>query len=335
VPGSAKSSALIRAQLDVDDAGVLHVLYPANARSPVNGKPVVDVQYVRSTDGGATFSAPRTLNSPSSNDLSASSHSDIAAAATFPALVTAPRSGVLAFWLDSRHVVHAEDPSDIYAAWSADGGLTWSGDRRLFGGNVCECCQPVAARGPDAILLSSRQIDGGYRDPIVNRVAYDLSAVGPAVRVGKVRWTIDGCPMKSASLASDGKRVYLAWYSQADVPAGVRVAISTDGGRSFDGGQPLHPQAEVSDAPVITLAPDGRLVVAWHAKAGGERRVFVAESLDHGRSYSTPVAVSEAGASAAYPAIATGPGGTMIAWQQGAAVYATRWPAPSRPAQTD
>lgn len=324
-PGSAKASPVIRAQLEVGEDGTVHVLYPANGRSPVNGKPVVDVHYVRSTDGGRSFSRPQTLNSPSPNDLSASSHSDIAAAATFPALASATGGRVLAFWLDSRHVVHAEDPSDVYAAVSADGGRTWSTDRRLFGGQVCECCQPVAARSADAVLLSSRHVDDdGHRDPIVSRVSLDLDKVDDPVRIGTRRWAIEGCPMKATSVAADGERVYVAWYSQADEPAGVWFAISEDGGRSFDAGRPLHPQAEIADAPVIAVGHDGRVHVAWHAKAGGERRIFLARSTDRGRSFAAPIAVSAGEESAGYPSIAAAGDRLVLVWQQGSAGYAAR-----------
>jgi hypothetical protein len=324
-PGSAKASAVVRAQLEVGDDGTVHVLYPANARSPVNGKPVVDVRYARSLDGGRSFSQPLTLNSPSPNDLSASSHSDIAAAATFPALATAAGGRVLAFWLDSRHVAHAEDPSDLYAAVTADGGRTWSADRRLFGGQVCECCQPVAVQGAGAVLLSSRHVDGaGHRDPIVSRVALDLQSVGAPARIGTRRWEIEGCPMKATALAAAGERAYVAWYSHADEPAGVWFAISEDGGRSFDAGRPLHPQAAVADAPVIAVGRAGRVAVAWHAKAGGERRIYVVQSLDMGKNFTAPVAVSAGEEPAGYPSIAAVGDQLLLAWQQGTAGYAMR-----------
>lgn len=325
VPGSAKASAVIRPQLILGPTGTLHVLYPANARSPVNGKPVIDVHYQRSRDGGLSFSAPATLNSPSPNDLTASSHSDVAAAASFPALAAGPAGQVLALWLDSRHVVHAEDPSDVYAAVSADDGVRWSPDRRLFGGQVCECCQPVAAATSDAVLLSSRHVDGeGHRDPILSRIGYDLAVAADAARIGMGRWDIEGCPMKATAVAADSRRVYVAWYSQADAPAGVWFAASTDGGRRFDAGRPLHVEAEVADAPVIAVEGEGRVVAAWHAKAGGDRRIYMARSDDGGRTFSSPVALSPADEPAGYPSIATDSGRTVVTWQQGKTVRALR-----------
>jgi len=56
--GEAKSSAVSRARVAVDEEGVVHVLYPANAVSPVTGKPAIDVRYARSLDGGRRFAAP-------------------------------------------------------------------------------------------------------------------------------------------------------------------------------------------------------------------------------------------------------------------------------------
>ncbi|MCC7200639.1 MAG: exo-alpha-sialidase [Gammaproteobacteria bacterium] len=324
-PGEAKSSVMIRARLERGADGTLHVLYPANATSPVNGKPVVDMHYARSRDGGRSFGAPVTLNSPAQNDLTATSHSNAAAAATFPALAVGADNRVNAFWLDSRHVKQTEDPSDVYAATSTDGGATWQPDRRLFGGRVCECCQPVALATADGVLLSSRDVDpAGFRDPIVTRFGRALEPVGTPVRLGTARWAIDGCPMKSTALVAAGGRVYAAWYSHADAPAGVWFATSTDGGVSFDAGRPLHPSATASDEPVLAVAADGTVVAAWHAKEGAARRIYVASSHDGGRSFSTPLAISPAGESAGYPSIAVTAGEAIVAWQQGGVAYALR-----------
>ncbi|MCC7199592.1 MAG: exo-alpha-sialidase [Gammaproteobacteria bacterium] len=324
-PGEAKSSVMIRARLARGADGTLHVLYPANGTSPVNGKPVIDVHYARSRDGGRSFDAPVTLNSPAQNDLTATSHSNAAAAATFPALAVASDNRIHAFWLDSRHVRQTEDPSDVYAATSTDGGTTWQSDRRLFGGRLCECCQPVALATADGVLLSSRDVDpAGFRDPIVTRLGRTLEPVGMPVRLGTARWALDGCPMKSTALVAVGARVHAAWYSQADAPAGVWFATSSDGGASFAAGRPLHPTALASDEPVLAVAADGTVVAAWHAKEGTARRIFVATSHDGGLSFSTPLAVSPVGESAGYPSIAVTAGEAVVAWQQGGAAYALR-----------
>jgi hypothetical protein len=303
--------------------GVVHVLYPANAISPVTGKPVIDVRYTRSLDDGRSFAAPVTLNSPAANDLTATSHSPIAAAATFIAMAPGPDGGVYAFWLDSRHSAHAEAPSSVYAARSTDRGATWSGDREVFK-LACECCQPVAAAGEGAVLLTSRHVsEDGFRDPVVTRVRHDF-AVDPApARLGTARWAIEGCPMKATAIGSAGTRAYAAWYSQADAPAGVWFAASADGGRSFDPGRPLHPDAEVSDAPALAVSGD-RVVVVWHAKAGGVRRVYASQSRDGGRTFAAPQAISPEGEPAGYPAVAMTGAGALVVWQQGAAVFGAR-----------
>jgi hypothetical protein len=129
--------------------------------------------------------------------------------------------------------------------------------------------------------------------------------------------------MKSADIGSAGERVYVAWYSQADAPPGVWLTKSIDGGRSFDAGVPLHPDADVSDAPVLAVDGD-HVVVAWHAKTGGARRVFVSSSVDGGARFAAPVAVSPEGEAAGYPAIALTGSGALVAWQQGTAVVAAR-----------
>jgi hypothetical protein len=121
--------------------------FPAMAVSPTNGNVYVvysdtpsgtvgaEVEFVRSTDGGATFSAPMSLNgNPDGHQF-------------FPA-ITVDESGVIhTCWFDTRHGVFnfRTGPSggpltrkvfvpffvDVYASRSADNGATFSVNARV------------------------------------------------------------------------------------------------------------------------------------------------------------------------------------------------------------
>lgn len=321
--GEVKSSALSKAQVEVDEEGNVHVLYGANGRSPMTGKAVINVHYTRLEDGG--FSAPIVVNSPAENDNSATSHSDVSASATFAALAATGEGRLHAFWLDTRLVDHTEAPGHVFAASSLDGGASWSSDRPLFDA-VCPCCQPVAAVGGGRLWMSSRQVDGdGHRDPAVRAYDADLQPLGEPVRVGEGRWKIEGCPLKATGLAVDGEATWAAWYGQAEEPAGAWIAHSRGPGEPFAGARPLHPAAAVSDAPVV-VAREGAVWAAWHAKEGdGPRRVYVSHR-PAGGEFSEPEAVSPPGETASYPVLALAGDDLVLAWQQGEAIVATRQP---------
>ena len=84
----------------------------------------------------------------------------------------------------------------------------------------------------------------------------------------------------------------------------------------------MHPGALVSDAPSVAALDDGTVFVAWHAKTGGPRRVFVSVSADYGGSFSAPIEVPAPAGTAAYPEIVAGHGRAYLAWQQDESAFA-------------
>src|SRR6476646_7431625 len=75
-----------------------------------------DVMFVRSTDGGTTFSAPRRVNDDPVN------HSKWH---WFGTLSVAPNGRIDAVWLDTRNAANNSD-SQLFYSYSIDGGSTWS-----------------------------------------------------------------------------------------------------------------------------------------------------------------------------------------------------------------
>ncbi len=105
--------------------------FPSLAVNPTNGEVYVvfasnppgvdqsDVYFVRSSDGGRTWSEPVRLNDDRTpNDQ------------FLPALAVAPDGTIAAIWYDRRH-----DPEnlkiDVYMAVSTDGGRTWLPNKRV------------------------------------------------------------------------------------------------------------------------------------------------------------------------------------------------------------
>src|SRR5881398_1078933 len=75
-----------------------------------------DVELVRSTNGGQTFSAPHRINDDSVNH--AKWH-------WFGTLSVAPNGRIDAIWLDTRNAANNTD-SQLFYSYSSDGGNTWS-----------------------------------------------------------------------------------------------------------------------------------------------------------------------------------------------------------------
>jgi hypothetical protein len=80
------------------------------------GRSTTDVMFVRSTDGGQTFSAPRRINDDPVNP--SKWH-------WFGTLSVAPNGRLDSVWYDTRNAANNTD-SQLFYSWSTDGGVTWA-----------------------------------------------------------------------------------------------------------------------------------------------------------------------------------------------------------------
>ncbi|HTJ74840.1 MAG TPA: sialidase family protein [Acidimicrobiales bacterium] len=101
--------------------GTLHVVYEDKPDQPA-GRADRDIYYVRSTDGGRTWTKPRKLNDDQDPDAL---HLQVT-----PNLDVAPDGRVTAAWWDFRDDTGAFT-NDVYATWSIDNGTTWSANTKV------------------------------------------------------------------------------------------------------------------------------------------------------------------------------------------------------------
>ena len=82
-----------------------------------NGRSTTDVMFVRSTDGGLTFSAPKKIND--NTCLIPTSGTGLGQ------FSVAPNGRLDAVWYDSRNSTNNID-SQLFYSWSTDAGVTWA-----------------------------------------------------------------------------------------------------------------------------------------------------------------------------------------------------------------
>ncbi|HJT80428.1 MAG TPA: sialidase family protein, partial [Chthoniobacterales bacterium] len=104
--------------LAVDRSGTAtnNNIYMLASLRPTGATSGADVMFVRSTDGGATFSAPKRLNDDPIN------HSKWHWMGTFS---VAPNGRLDSVWLDTRNAANNTD-SQLFYSYSLDGGVNWS-----------------------------------------------------------------------------------------------------------------------------------------------------------------------------------------------------------------
>jgi len=316
--------AVSRPRVAYGPGGTLHIAYPANETQPQLGKPVLTARYTRSTDGGASFEVPRRLSTVTDADLAQVIHGGFASVAAFGTMGVAPNGDVHLVWIDTRDMKSGADNASIYGVVSHDDGRTFTQDRVEAAGGVCPCCQLSLAFDADSRpWLGSRLVTpDGVRASTVARADGVDGSFGTRVSTGGAPWKIDGCPLKPTVLAVRGDTVYTAVHNGAEDPPGVLLAVSRNGGASFEAAYPAHPGAQVSDAPAIALAGGDRAVVAWHAKADGPRRIFYRTLDAAGQPLDAPSTLTSGDETAQHPALASRHDGRVqIAWQQGDLIY--------------
>jgi hypothetical protein len=280
---------------EVDERGVVHLVYVSGG----------NVQYVRSEDGGNSFSSPLLVNSeagavPPPNMFRGP---DVAVGGgnivhvvwysnAYQRKLPEDRWGVQYTRWDpvakafepTRNLNHR--PSDNYSLaadgrgnlavlWMARGlfvsashdeGRTFASAVKVSGADTCECCASRAFLGPDGKLF------GLYRDKADNdRDMYlvKLSLDGSDVvreKLSAVPWHIEACPMTGGFLSRASKSSLVgAWEREGQIYFG---RMGPDG-KLLPPGEMATPRADyLRKFPVALALTDGTTLVAWkHGKA--------------------------------------------------------------------
>jgi hypothetical protein len=212
-----------------------------------------------SADGGRTFAPPVKVN----DDQRPASHG-------MHSLAVTADGRVIMAWLDERNVtksphdmskmsetMHHDEPepnSEVYEAFSTDGGRTFSANRRLAS-DACPCCKTSMLAAADGnVYVSWRQVLAGDHRHIAVAASRDAGATfDPGVIVSDDNWQLSACPVSGAALASTAKdEVEVAWYTAgAAGPAGLYFSTSRDGGKTFAGRTLIDADAR-SGMPVLS-----------------------------------------------------------------------------------
>jgi hypothetical protein len=267
-----------------------------------------DVHISRSDDGGKTWSKAIVPH----RDGTKTEHG-------FVSLLPWAEGKVGAAWLDGRnmksdsHDNHGHAAGDMSLRFTTIGRDSRTSEEVLLDSRVCECCQTSAALTSDGAIVAYRdRSEKEIRDIAV--VRYKQGQWTKPQTVSADGWHIEGCPVNGPSVAADGQRVAVAWFTAANENPRVKVAFSNDSGASF--GRPI----QVDDSsPVgrvdIGMLIDGSALVSWleRTSKGGEVKVRRIKS-DGSRSQSLTVAESSATRVSGFSQMAIARDEAIFAW---------------------
>jgi hypothetical protein len=215
--------------------------------------------FARSSDAGATWSAPRLLH----EDSSPGEHG-------FVSLAALDADTFRAVWLDGRAAGggHGSGAMQLYSRTiGRDGSL---GPEAALDERVCDCCPTalsVLADGAVAVAYRDRGEDE-LRDVSVVRI--DGDGAKPPAALHDDGWIIDGCPVNGPALAVQEDRLAAVWFTRGrDDQPRVLAAFSSAGGAHF--GAPLLVDAGALFGSVAAcFDAGGTLWVSWLGAALGE-----------------------------------------------------------------
>lgn len=241
----------------------------------------------------------------------------------FASLAVAPAGDVYAAWLDGRNPSEMHGTFSVYLARSTDRGASFKPNVLVANGS-CPCCRPKVAPGMGgAVYVTWRKVfQGNIRDMVVSASKDAGETFAPPVRIAEDNWKINGCPESGATALVVGRRLYVAWMTEATPQqAGVKLAWSDDGAKSF--APPLLVSKGLLDAnhPVLSASGDSDPVLVFQARAAdagqnwNPQSPYLVEIDATGRI--SPPAKIPVSASISYPTVALGSAGrAFFAWNQ-------------------
>lgn len=223
------------------------------------------IDLARSSDDGASWSAPRMVNLPDRPSdhgfVSFWTHGDA-------------RLGIA--WLDSRQKSATPPTTHGHDAASDDHGHG-GGPMMLRGGvfdaevtpladwpldtSTCDCCPTASAmtsRGP-VVVYRGRSAEE-IRDIRIVRLEDGIWSTPRSVHDDG--WKIAGCPVNGPAVAARGDDVWVAWYTEAEGQPSVRIAMSQDAGATFSVPLRIAEGADVMGRVALAATPE-HVLVSW------------------------------------------------------------------------
>jgi len=255
----------------IGPAGEIFVTWTKPLSKPYSG----EVRFVRSLDGGRTFSAPRPVHA----DRQEITH-------RFDAITVTRDGRLLVAWIDKRDVPAGAKTTDyagaaVYYAVSDDRGATFRGDYKVAE-HSCECCRiALLPREDGSVLALWRHVFApNIRDHALATIGTDGKASGFR-RVTFDDWRVDVCPHHGPSLAMDAQgALHAVWFTGAPEKTGVyygRLEAGGVAGQRRIGGE----TAEHADI----AASGDRLAIVWKEFDGKRSVLRVLRSDDRGATF--------------------------------------------------
>lgn len=311
IGGSAPAGSRRGAEFVVAPDGTIHAV-----RLITTGTSSTDVEYVRSTDGGASFSQPVSLTGD-----------DDDAAQDYPCIAVDSSGIVYVAYVDNRDKHRGESYYDhIYFTRSTDKGTSFTEPKRISlmpdgKGGSCECCNTGIAASPEGdVYVAFRSNVDNNRDVYIARSRDAGQTFDTAIRAASESWKIFACPMAGPSIALDREgTAHVAWKDVRGSAGGKQYVYYTTLRKAASACALDYRISESmirANYPSLGITPDGAILCATENVQSGETGAYYLYSLDGGNSFGQEMTLAGAALLPGTPVVAVGPDGTRyVVWR--------------------
>ncbi len=269
-----------------------------------------EIRFSRSTDGGRTFSEPRTINDDG-----------LLAGHRFESLFLTESGHLYLTWIDKRDLeaaIEREQPysgAAVYYAVSSDGGKSFSENYRVAD-HSCECCRiAIAPSGEENIAILWRQIFGVTTRDHAIAVITPQGDMQEMHRASYDNWQIDACPHHGPSMtrSQSSGDYHMSWFSNGDSHQGVYY-----GRFDLQAGEPTHVR-QIDGRPgaghPFLAEHQGVVYLVWKGFDGRQSLIQLITSTDDGESWSEPRILATTSEGSDYPLLVSDDSGVYLSWK--------------------
>lgn len=276
-------------QIAVDSSGNIYVVWENDTLN-------LGIFLSRSTDGGATFSAPATLSTNPSGSYS-------------PQVAVGLSGNLSVVWEDD-----ANSAADISFTYSTDHGATFATPASLSYHNANSMSAQVAIDLSGNIDVVWENNSLGYFDIFFSRSADNGVTFSTPADIS------DGSgEAQDPQITLDAKgNINVVWEDNTppSINPDIYFARSGNGGTTFSSPVNVSNDAGISANPFLTVDAAANIDVAWEDNTPGNRDIFFSRSTDSGATFSSPLNLSnDPGLSLAVDMAADKSGNLNVTWQ--------------------
>lgn len=268
-----------------------------------------EIRFARSSDGGNTFSEPKTVNDD-----------NLRVGHRFDSMFLTKSGHLYLTWIDKRELHESTQAGQnyagaaIYYAVSDDYGQSFSPNYPVSS-NSCECCRiAMAPSGEDSVAILWRQIfDEKIRDHAF-AILKPKGIVSLSARASFDDWYINACPHHGPALevAATENEYHMTWFSNGQLNKGIYYA-------RYNALTGLSDELMQVDGMPGAGHPDlkefeGKLYLVWKGFDGKATQVNLIVSADNGQTWSSADTLYSTELASDYPWLVKDKDALFLSW---------------------